>query len=147
MLTAGIKAPHFVLTDQHGHAVNLADFLGERVVLCFFDKYTDLACSFRDVFAEFKARGVVVLGITTDDVTANREFAYQHRLPFKLLADTNWAAITAYDVWKKKAAPNRQSWGVSRAIFVIDQEGIIRKVFEKPRAFACAQYVLSELKF
>lgn len=81
------------------------------------------ACAFRDAWDRLQARGAIVLGVSTDDIESHRAFAEEHALPFALLADTDEAIARAYGV------PVRLGYA-KRMTFLIDAQGILRRVFE-----------------
>ena len=118
MPAVGDAAPDFTLADQNGATVRLSDFHGKHVVLYFYPKddtpgCTKEACGFRDDFAEFTKKGVVILGVSPDDPKSHKKFADKYELPFTLLADTEKAVCEAYDVWKEKNMYGRKSMGVN----------------------------------
>ena len=94
MLKEGDKAPDFTAKDQDGREVKLSDFSGKRVVLYFYPKddtpgCTKEACSFRDADDVFNAKGIKVLGVSTDDEKSHQKFISKFQLPFDLLAAVN----------------------------------------------------------
>ena len=147
MLKEGDAAPDFETRDAEGNAVKLSDLRGRKVVLYFYPKddtpgCTKEACSFRDSFAEFGRRGIEVLGISTDDEQSHRKFAEKFSLPFKLLADTDHRVADLYGVYGEKQFAGRTYMGVSRKTFLIDEEGRLRKVFDKVKVDEHADEVL-----
>ena len=107
MLEAGIKAPNFTLPDKDGNPISLSDFLGKKVVLYFYPKdntpgCTRQACAFAAAYEGFKAKNVVVIGVSKDSVASHQKFAAKYDLPFVLLSDPDLQAIQAYDVWQEK---------------------------------------------
>ncbi|MBI1325313.1 thioredoxin-dependent thiol peroxidase [bacterium] len=136
MPAVGDAAPDFALADQNGATVRLSDFHGKHVVLYFYPKddtpgCTKEACGFRDDFAQFTKKGVVILGVSPDDPKSHKKFVDKYELPFVLLADTEKTVCQAYDVWKEKNMYGRKSMGVERTTFVIGPDGNIVKVFPK----------------
>ncbi len=122
------RAPSFALSDQDGIRRSLDEFHGKVVVLYFYPKdatpgCTREACAFRDAWARLEAAGVQVLGVSTDDVASHRAFAAEHDLPFPLLADTDGAVARAYGV----STPMGMA---ARTTFLIDGEGVVRRVWE-----------------
>jgi peroxiredoxin Q/BCP len=147
MLKEGDAAPDFESRDAEGNAVKLSDLRGRKVVLYFYPKddtpgCTKEACSFRDGFAEFKRRGIEVLGVSTDDEKSHRKFAEKFGLPFKLLADTDHRVADLYGVYGEKQFMGRKYMGVARKTFLIDEEGRLRKVFDKVKVDEHAGEVL-----
>lgn len=136
MLEVGVKAPEFELQDKDGNLVSLSDFKNKKVVLYFYPKdntpgCTKQACSFRDNYEEFKSKDVVVIGISKDTVKSHARFAEKNDLPFILLADPELEVIQAYDVWKEKKLYGKVSMGVVRTTYIIDENGMIEKVYDK----------------
>lgn len=126
--TIGQRAPAFEALNQGGETITLASLRGRPVVLYFYPRdatpgCTAEACAFRDAWDQLEAEGAVVLGVSTDDVESHRAFAAEHELPFSLLADTDEAIAKAYGV------PIRMGYA-KRMTFLIDGQGILRRVFE-----------------
>ena len=102
-LSVGTDAPAFTAKDTNGNTVSLSDFAGKTVVLYFYPKddtpgCTKQACSFRDAYADYQGKDVIVLGVSKDDESSHQQFTNKYNLPFPLLADTDGAIIKAYDV-------------------------------------------------
>ncbi|MCY2934312.1 MAG: thioredoxin-dependent thiol peroxidase [Planctomycetota bacterium] len=136
MPVIGETAPPISALDQSGKTVNLSDFLGKTVVLYFYPKddtpgCTKEACGFRDDYASFTNKGVVILGVSPDDTAKHKKFVDKYNLPFSLLADPEKVICQAYGVWKEKSMYGRTSMGVERTTFVISPEGKIDKIFAK----------------
>ena len=147
MLNAGTTAPDFKTTNTNGENVKLKDYRGKKVVLYFYPKddtpgCTKEACSFRDAFADFKKRGIEVIGVSTDSEASHKRFTAKYKLPFTLLADTDHSIADAYGVYGEKKFMGRTYMGVKRMTFLIDEKGKIRKVFEKVKPEEHAQEVL-----
>jgi len=147
MLHEGDAAPDFESRDAEGNPVKLSDLRGRKVVLYFYPKddtpgCTKEACSFRDSFAEFRSRGIEVLGVSTDDEKSHRKFAEKFSLPFKLLADTDHRVADLYGVYGEKQFMGRKYMGVARKTFLIDEEGRLRKVFDQVKVDEHADEVL-----
>lgn len=129
-LKEGDPAPPFSAQDQSGRTLQLSDFKGRsHVVLYFYPKddtpgCTKEACSLRDGYGAIQAAGAVVLGVSIDDVAKHRAFSEKFGLPFSLLADPDKVIIRAYGV------ANAWAGGLiaKRVTFVIDKEGVVRKV-------------------
>jgi peroxiredoxin Q/BCP len=136
MLKEGDKAPDFSAKDQDGNEVNLADLKGQRVVLYFYPKddtpgCTKEACSFRDSDDVYKKKNIRVLGLSTDSEKSHQKFISKFNLPFTLLADTDKKIVEDYGVWGEKSMYGRKYMGTNRKTFLIDEQGKIKKVFDK----------------
>lgn len=148
MLQPGTKAPPFQLRDKDGKTVQLSDFLGKKVALYFYPKDNTPGCSrqaaaFAQAFQEFERLGAVVIGISKDSEASHQRFAEKYQLPFLLLSDPDRQAIQAYDVWQEKKLYGKTSMGVVRASYLIDEQGVIQKVWEKAKPDTNAQEMLS----
>jgi peroxiredoxin Q/BCP len=150
MLEIGMKAPKFTLSDKDGNAVSLSDFAGRKVVLYFYPKdntpgCSRQACAFAAAYDGFKARDVVVIGISKDSIASHLKFAQKYDLPFILLSDPDLQAIEAYGVWQEKKLYGKVSMGVVRTTFLIDEQGRIEKVMPKVKPDTNAAEILSYL--
>jgi thioredoxin-dependent peroxiredoxin len=147
MLKEGSKAPAFSTTDGDGNKVNLKDYRGEKVVLYFYPKddtpgCTKEACSFRDSFSDFKKRGIKVLGVSPDNEASHKKFANKFKLPFTLLTDPEHKIADSYQVYGEKKFMGRTYMGVLRTTFLIDEQGKIKKIFNKVKPDEHAEEVL-----
>lgn len=139
MLTVGTKAPDFTLPDQNGEMKSLSDYRGQKVILYFYPKdmtsgCTKQACAFGELYPQFREKGAVILGVSKDSVASHKRFEEKHGLPFTLLSDTEKTVIQAYDVWKEKKLYGKVSMGVVRTTYLIDEDGVIVKAFDKVKA-------------
>ena len=138
-LTEGSKAPAFKAKDQNNNAISLSDYAGKKVVLYFYPEddtptCTIEACNLRDNFSMLKKEGFVVLGVSPDDVSKHKKFEEKYTLPFTLVADPDKKIIEKYNVWGEKNLYGRKYMGLHRTTFLIDEKGVIRKIFRKPRS-------------
>lgn len=127
-LAPGDRAPKFVLEDQHGNTVKLADFAGRKLLLYFYPKAdtpgcTTQSCAVRDARIGLGRRRVAVVGISPDTAVRQRKFDEKYELGFPLLADEDHAVATAYGVWGKKSMYGRTYEGIKRSSFLIDERG------------------------
>ncbi len=130
------KAPDFRLQDQDGKWHDLADYKGRKVLLYFYPKdmtsgCTVEACSFRDNLGSLEKMGVVVLGVSADDVKSHGKFAEKEKLNFPLLADVDKKTIEAYGVWVGKSMYGKKYMGIQRDSFLIDEKGVVVKHYKK----------------
>jgi peroxiredoxin Q/BCP len=128
--------------------VHLADLRGHPVVLYFYPKddtpgCTKEACSFRDANHLMQKRGIIVLGVSADDVASHQKFAEKYGLPFPLLSDTDTTVSQRYGVWKEKNYAGKTYMGVNRETFLIDKDGIVRKAWHKVNPEGHAEEVLA----
>ena len=151
MLTTGMKAPDFSLSDQHGNTVSLADYAGKKIVLYFYPRdntpgCSRQACAFAGAYEDFKTMNVAVIGVSKDSVASHVKFAEKYSLPFTLLSDPELQAIQAYDVWQEKKNYGKVSVGVVRSTYIIDENGVIEKVMPKVKPDTNAAEILEYLR-
>ena len=150
-LSEGQKAPEFTANDQNGKSISLSNFAGKSIILYFYPKddtpgCTAEACSFRDNYESLLAEGFEVLGVSTDDEKTHLKFIGKYNLPFSLIADTDKKIVEAYGVWVEKNMYGKKYMGVSRKTFIIDKNGMIRKVIDKVDTKNSSAQVLEILK-
>ncbi len=150
MLEVGTKAPDFKLPDQNGTMHSLSEYKGQKVVLYFYPKDNTSgcikqACSFADLYPQFREKGAIVLGVSKDSVASHKKFEEKYGLPFTLLSDTELEVIKAYDVWKEKKNYGKVSMGVVRTTYLIDEKGVIVKAMDKVKAAENPQDMLEIL--
>ncbi len=135
-LKEGDAAPAFSASNEKGQTIQLADFQGKKLVLYFYPKddtpgCTAQACSLRDSYGAFQAKGYEILGVSPDSVKKHVKFQEKFSLPFALLADEDHAVSEAYGVWGEKKFMGRAYMGIHRTTFVIDENGIIERIIAK----------------
>jgi len=138
ILSEGRKAPAFVLLDQEGRKVKLADYTGRRLLVYFYPKAdtpgcTTQSCSLRDARQELKSLSVDVVGISPDAYEDQKKFDRKYSLGFPLLADTDHAAAEAYGVWGDKAMYGKTYKGIIRSSFLIDEKGTVLRAWYRVR--------------
>lgn len=136
MPKVGAKAPAFTLQDQNGKSVSLKDFAGSKVIVYFYPKAmtpgcTTQACGLRDAKAALKKQKTVVLAISPDAPVRLKKFEDKESLNFTLLSDEDHAVAEKYGVWGLKKFMGRESMGILRTTFVIDEAGKIAHVMNK----------------
>ncbi|HTD94647.1 MAG TPA: thioredoxin-dependent thiol peroxidase [Chitinophagaceae bacterium] len=146
-LAEGMKAPAFTGLDDKGKKISLADFRGKPVVLYFYPQdltptCTIQACNLRDNYALLKRKGFEVIGVSPDEQKLHKKFRDTHSLPFILIADTSREIIEKYGVWGEKQMFGNHYMGVHRTTFLIDEKGVIRKIFLKPKNKAHAEEII-----
>lgn len=150
MLEPGTKAPDFTLESESGERVSLSGYRGKTVVLYFYPRddtpgCTREACSFRDAYDLFLAKGAVVLGVSPDKPASHEKFKAKHALPFRLLADPGKGVLRAYGAWGEKKLYGKTVEGVLRSTYVISGDGAIRAVFPRVRPEGHALEILKVL--
>ena len=150
MLRPGDTAPDFTAPTDGGGAVRLQDLRGKKVVLYFYPKddtpgCTTEACDFRNDYASFQGKDVVVLGVSPDSAKSHDKFKQKHSLPFPLVADENHEIAEAYGAWQEKSMYGKKYMGVQRSTFVIDEGGKIAAVYDKVKVKGHVDDVLSKV--
>ncbi|MCA6488092.1 MAG: thioredoxin-dependent thiol peroxidase [Chitinophagaceae bacterium] len=136
-LKEGGKAPAFKGVDQNGQPISLADFKGKKVILYFYPKddtpgCTTQACNLRDNYKALIKKGFQVIGVSVDDVKSHKKFETKHALPFPLVADSDKSIVTKYNLWGEKKFMGKTYMGTTRTTFLIDEDGKIVKIINKP---------------
>lgn len=135
-LNVGDKAPDFVALDEFSQSISLTDFLGKKVILYFYPKdmtpgCTAESCNLGENYSLLKEKGFIVIGVSPDSSKSHQKFIGKYNLPFSLIADEDKAVIKAFGVWGPKKFMGKEYEGVHRTTFIIDEDGIIEKVFTK----------------
>ena len=146
-LQEGDKAPTFSGKDQDGKQISLTDYKGKKLILYFYSEAgsptcTIESCNLRDNYSLLKKKGFEVLGVSPDDEKTQKKFEIKYKLPFPLMADNQNMITALYGVWDMKKLFGREYIGILRTTFVIDEKGIIRKIFHKPKNKAHAEEIL-----
>lgn len=147
-LKEGDPAPSFTARDQDGQNVSLSDFRGKRLVLYFYSEAgsptcTIESCNLRDHYTALKKKGFEIVGVSPDTITRQKNFEKKYGLPFRLIADEGNLVTEAYGVRDMKKLFGREYMGIIRTTFVIDDKGIIIRIFPKPRNKAHAEEIMS----
>jgi peroxiredoxin Q/BCP len=150
MIKEGQKAPDFTLPSSAGGEVSLKGLRGQAVVVYFYPKddtpgCTREACAFRDAQAEIRKTGAVVLGVSPDSLASHEKFKAKYELDFPLLADSDKSVARKYGAFGEKVMYGKKVTGMIRSTFVIDGDGVVRKVFPRVRVDGHAEQVLEAL--
>jgi thioredoxin-dependent peroxiredoxin len=148
-LQVGQKAPAFTGVDQDGKKVSLSELKGSKLVLYFYPEddtptCTIQACNLRDNYSLLKKNGFRVIGVSPDAEDKHRKFREKYDLPFTLLADPQHKIIEKYGVWGEKNLYGRKYMGIHRTTFVIDENGVIQKIFLRPKNKAHAEEIVKD---
>jgi peroxiredoxin Q/BCP len=151
LLKEGDKAPAFTGRDQDGNKISLSDYKGKKLVLFFYPEddtptCTIEACNLRDNYPLLRKNGFEVVGVSPDDEKKHKKFEAKFKLPFTLIADTTRKILEKYGVWDQKKLFGHEYMGVLRTTFVIDENGIIQKIFLRPKNKAHAEEIIAAMK-
>jgi peroxiredoxin Q/BCP len=146
-LKEGDKPPAFKGVDQNGNKISLAAYKGKKVVLYFYPEdgtptCTIQACNLRDNYGLLKQNGFEVIGVSPDDEKSHKKFEKKFDLPFTLIADPKHSILEKYGVWDQKQMFGHKYMGVLRTTFVIDEKGVIRKIFLRPKNKGHAEEII-----
>lgn len=151
MIKEGSKAIRLELSDAYGEVVKLENFIGKFIVLYFYPKALTSGCTkeaqdFRDHFSQFKELNAEILAVSGDKKETLDKFIKKENLPFILLSDPNFKVCSEYEVYKEKSMYGGKYMGIERSTFLIDKNGIIRKIWHKVKVQGHVEEVLEELK-
>lgn len=150
-LKEGNKAPDFVLSGSDNKEHSLKDYTGKKIILYFYPKDNTPGCTleaqdFRDNIEEFNKLNAVVLGISRDTLDSHEKFITKQCLPFILLSDNDETVCKLYSVLKEKNLYGKKSIGIERSTFIIDEEGILRRIYRKVKVDGHIDDILEQLK-
>ena len=133
-MNVGDKAPEVLGVNEKGERILLSNYRGKKVVLYFYPKdntsgCTAEACSLRDNYSALKSKGYEVIGVSVDSAASHKKFIEKHELPFTLIADTEKTLVNEMGVWGEKSMYGRKYMGTFRTTFIINEEGVVEKVF------------------
>ena len=143
----GDKIPELLGITAVGAEIKASDFAGKKLAIYFYPKdntpgCTAEACSLRDGYAELRAAGFEVIGISKDSAASHQKFAAKHELPFTLIADTDLRMNEAFGVWQLKKMCGRESMGTVRTTFLTDENGVITDIINKVNTKDSARQIL-----
>ena len=151
MLKVGDEAPDFTLPNADNKSVSLSDFSGKKLILWFFPKANTPGWKiegegFRDEFQNFEEKNMQILGCSADPPKKQKKFCDKQKFPYLLLSDETHEMLKDYGVWGKKKFMGREYMGISRVTYIIDENGIVEKVYEKVSVKSHAQDILKDLE-
>ena len=147
----GKKAPDFTAATDGGGKLKLSELRGQPVVLYFYPKddtpgCTTEACGFRDGAAAFKQLKAQVVGVSKDSIARHDKFKAKYELNFPLLSDEDGKVCEKYETWIEKSLYGRKYMGIDRATFLIDKDGVVRKIWRKVKVAGHVDEVQEALK-
>ena len=151
MLEVGQKAPDFTLNNQEGNPVSLDDFKGQKLLVWFYPKASTPGCTaegsnIQENLAEFDGLGVKVVGVSKDSVKRQFNFAKKYGFTYSLLSDESGAMIEAYGAWGRKKFMGREYDGIFRISYLIDEDGVVERVYGKVKTKSHGADVLDDIK-
>jgi thioredoxin-dependent peroxiredoxin len=150
-LAPGDRVPAFrLLTDDRGE-ISPASFKGKSVVLYFYPKDDTSGCtkeaiSFSENKKKFDALGVEIVGISKDTIASHEKFRKKHKLKISLASDPEKELAETFGVWVQKSLYGRTYMGMDRATFLVDSQGVIRRIWRKVKVPGHTEAVLAAAK-
>ena len=151
MMKVGDRLPSFSLPTDGGGTISAAALQGKKAVIYFYPKDDTSGCTkqaqaFRDHVAEFAAAGATIVGVSKDGVASHDKFKSKHDLPFTLASDVDGALCEAFGVWVEKSMYGKKYMGIERATFLVDESGIVQRVWRKVKVPGHAEDVLAAVR-
>ncbi len=133
-LIVGDKIPEILGKNQNGKEIKASDFSGKKLVLYFYPKdntsgCTAQACSLRDEYSKLQDKGYQIVGVSVDSEKSHQKFIAKHNLPFDLIVDEQKTLSEQFGTWGEKKMYGRTYMGMFRTTFIINEEGVIEKIF------------------
>ena len=142
-LVIGKKAPNFDYKTNDGKSISISNLKGQKILLYFYPRdntpgCTKQACSLRDSMELLKDKNIKIIGVSKDSEKSHKNFISKYNLNFDLIPDIERKIIKSYDVQNEKGSAFRKS-------FLIDENGILIKIWDKVKAALHGQEVLDFL--
>jgi peroxiredoxin Q/BCP len=150
-IEVGSNAPDFTLPTDGGGSLTLSSLKGRKVIVYFYPKdntpgCTTEACAFQTALPDFSAANAAIVGISKDDPNSHDKFKAKFALGFTLVSDVDGKACEAFGVWVEKINYGKKYMGIERSTFLIDEQGVVRKIWRKVKVDGHATQVLDEVK-
>jgi len=147
MVNEGDPVPDVRMESVDGKAISPADFSGQKLVLYFYPKDDTSGCTaeaqaFTALAEEFEKAGTWILGVSKDDSKQHRKFIDKYELKVALASDTDGSVCEAFGTWVEKSMYGRKYMGIDRSTFLVDRDGVVKKVWRKVKVPGHADEVL-----
>lgn len=151
ILKEGDKVPEFSGATDTGQTISQADFKGKPLIVYFYPKddtpgCTQEACDFRDNLARLQAKGAAIIGVSKDSVKKHEKFRDKYSLNFPLLADEDGSVCEAFGTIAEKSMFGKKYMGIDRSTFLIDENGVVQKIWRKVKVKGHADEVAEALE-
>ena len=151
MTSIGKKVKNFSIAATGDKTISLNDYKGKKVVLYFYPRDSTPGCTtegqdFRDAKGRFTRQNTIILGVSRDSIKSHENFCTKQKFNFDLLSDADEALCTQFDVIQMKNMYGKQSLGVERSTFLIDEKGILREEWRKVKVKGHVEEVLAAAK-
>lgn len=136
LIEEGLKAPDFKLLGSDKKEHKLSDYINKKVILYFYPKDNTPGCSreaqdFKESIKDFTDNNTIIIGISRYSIKSHDKFIEKYDLPFLLLSDEEETVCNLYGVLKEKTMFGKKCFGIERSTFLIDENGIIKKIYRK----------------
>ena len=148
MVNEGDPVPDVKLEAMDGRTISPADFGGNKLVLYFYPKDVTSGCTaeaqaFSALAEEFEKAGTWVLGVSKDPSKSHAKFSDKYGLKVPLASDTDGSVCEAFGTWTEKSMYGRKYMGIERATFLVDRDGVVKRVWRKVKVPGHAEEVLA----
>jgi peroxiredoxin Q/BCP len=149
-LATGIVAPDFSFKSG-GQDMKLSDFRNRKVVVYFYPRDFTTGCTteaseFTMDYDKFKQAGIEIIGVSPDTEESHEKFKKKMKIPYHLASDTNNAISKKYRTYGLKKFMGKEYMGVNRTTFLLDEKGVIEKIFNKVKPQGHSNQVLEAFK-
>lgn len=149
-LNIGDKAPDFELLNYDNKLINSSSLKGKQHIIWFFPKantpgWTVQGCGFRDEFKKFEQKNIEIIGVSADSVSKQEKFVEKYNFPYLMLCDESKEMLKSYKAWGLKKFMGKEYEGIHRISYLINEKGIIEKVFDKVKTKSHATDILNEI--
>ena len=148
MVSEGDPVPDVALAGLEGQAVSPSDFKGQKLVIYFYPKDDTSGCTrealdFTALSGQFEAAGTWILGVSKDDAKKHRKFIDKYELKVPLATDPDGSVCDAFGTWVQKSMYGRKYMGIERATFLVDRDGIIKRIWRNVKVPGHVEEVLA----
>jgi peroxiredoxin Q/BCP len=148
MVNEGDQVPDVKLETVDGKEISPADFASQKLVLYFYPKDDTSGCTteaqaFSALSEDFEKANAWVIGVSKDDAKKHRKFIDKYELKVQLATDRDGSVCEAFGTWVEKSMYGRKYMGIDRATFLIDRDGVVKKVWRKVKVPGHAEEVLA----
>ena len=148
MLNEGDRVPDVKLEGLEGQPVSPADFKGQKLVIYFYPKDDTSGCTaqakgFTELAGEFENAGTWILGVSKDNAAKHRKFIDKYDLKIPLATDPDGSVCEGFGTWVQKSMYGRKYMGIDRATFLVDRDGVVKRIWRKVKVPGHVEEVLA----
>jgi peroxiredoxin Q/BCP len=147
MVNEGDPVPDVKMLSVDGKEISPTDYAAQKLVLYFYPKDDTSGCTaeaqaFTALAGEFEKANAWVLGVSKDDARKHGKFIEKYDLKVALATDADGSVCEAFGTWVEKSMYGRKYMGIDRATFLVDRDGVVKKVWRKVKVPGHAEEVL-----